>query len=87
MKSDTKWGLYNSGYINIKDVPLDTKMSSNQRIQVDCEINQTNLFNKKKKSKLNGIKIPAILIVVAKAENKLSNKMFFHDSLSINLKK
>ena len=48
LKAETKWGLYNSGYVNIKDIPLDTKMSSNQRIQVDCEINQTNLFNKKK---------------------------------------
>ena len=48
LKADTKWGLYNSGYVNIKDVPLDTKMSSNQRIQVDCEINKTGLFNKKK---------------------------------------
>ena len=56
LKPDTKWGLYNSGYINIKDVPLDTKMSSNQRIQVDCEINQTNLFNKKKiKEFLDGL--------------------------------
>ncbi len=48
LKAETKWGLYNSGYINIKDIPLETKMSSNQRIQVDCEINQTSLFNKKK---------------------------------------
>ena len=48
LKADTKWGLYNSGYININDIPLDTKMSANQRIQVDCEINQTNIINKKK---------------------------------------
>lgn len=48
LKADTKWELYNSGYINIKDIPLETKMSSNQRIQVDCEINQTSLLNKKK---------------------------------------
>ena len=40
--------LFNSGYININDIPLDIKMSANQRIQVDCEVNQTRLFNKKK---------------------------------------
>lgn len=48
LKADTKWDLYNSGYINIKDVPLEIKMSANQRIQVDCEINQSTLINKKK---------------------------------------
>ena len=48
LKADTKWDLYNSGYINITDVPLDIKMSANQRIQVDCEINQSTLLNKKK---------------------------------------
>ena len=48
LNPDIKWNLFNSGYINIKDIPLETKMSANQRIQIDCEVNQTRLFNKKK---------------------------------------
>ena len=48
LKAETKWNLYNAGYLYVKDVPLETKLSSNQRIQVDCEINQTELFHKQK---------------------------------------
>ena len=35
LKADTKWDLYNSGYINIKDVPLEIKMSA---IKADSSI-------------------------------------------------
>ena len=41
-----KWSLYNSRYIEIKDIPIDTKLSDNQKIEIDSYINQTEIIHK-----------------------------------------
>ena len=41
-----KWDLYNSRYIEIKDIPIDTKLSDNQKIEIDSFINQTEIIHK-----------------------------------------
>ncbi len=41
-----KWSLYNSRYIEIKDIPIDTKLSDNQKIEIDSYINQTEIIQK-----------------------------------------
>ena len=43
-----KWSLYNDRHIEIKDLPTDTKLSDNQKIEIDSYINQTEIINKSK---------------------------------------
>ena len=43
-----KWSLYHGRYIEIKDLPTDTKLSDNQKIEIDSYINQTEIINKSK---------------------------------------
>ena len=43
-----KWRLYNGRYIEIKDLPTDTKLSDNQKIEIDSYINQKEIINKSK---------------------------------------
>ena len=43
-----KWSLYNDRHIEIKDLPIDTKLSDSQKIEIDSYINQTEIINKSK---------------------------------------
>ena len=43
-----KWSLYNDRHIEIKDLPTDTKLSDNQKIEIESYINQTEIINKSK---------------------------------------
>ena len=43
-----KWSLYHGRYIEIKDLPTDTKLSDNQKIEIDSYINQTEIIHKSK---------------------------------------
>ena len=47
LKTEKKFELFNSGIIKIEDIPEDYKLSSNQRIQVDGEINKKTIIDKK----------------------------------------
>jgi hypothetical protein len=40
-----KWSLYNDRHIEIKDLPIDTKLSDNQKIEIESYINQTEIIN------------------------------------------
>ena len=41
-----KWNLYHKGFIDIKQIPLDTDLSDNQKIEIDSYINQTEIIHK-----------------------------------------
>lgn len=43
-----KWNLYKGRYIEIKDIPIDTRLSDNQKIEIDCYINQNKIIQKTK---------------------------------------
>ena len=43
-----KWSLYHDRHIEIKDLPIDTKLSDNQKIEIDSYINQSEIINKSK---------------------------------------
>ena len=43
-----KWSLYHGRHIEIKDLPTDTKLSDNQKIEIDSYINQSEIINKSK---------------------------------------
>ncbi len=43
-----KWSLYYGRHIEIKDLPTDTKLSDNQKIEIDSYINQTEIINESK---------------------------------------
>ncbi len=56
---EKKFELYNSGYINLEDVPADYKLNSNQRMQVESHIsNKTVIDEEEIKKFLSGIKYP-----------------------------
>ena len=46
LNKEIKWSLYNGRYIEIKDIPIDTKLSNNQKIEIDSYINQTEIIHK-----------------------------------------
>ncbi|MBR51405.1 MAG: hypothetical protein CMD58_02700, partial [Gammaproteobacteria bacterium] len=46
LNKEIKWSLYKSRYIDIKDIPIDTKLSNNQKIEIDSYINQTEIIHK-----------------------------------------
>ena len=41
-----KWNLYHKGFIDIHQIPLDTDLSDNQKIEIDSYINQTKIIHK-----------------------------------------
>jgi len=43
-----KWNLYNKGFVDLTQIPVDTPLSNNQKIEVDSYINKTNLIHKSK---------------------------------------
>ena len=48
LNKEIKWSLYKGRYIEIKDIPIDTKLSNNQKIEIDSYINQTEIIHKMK---------------------------------------
>ena len=46
LNSETKWGLYNSSYINIEDIPVETKLSNNQKIEIEAYKQNNNIIFK-----------------------------------------
>lgn len=46
MRTDKKFELFNSGKLKLQDIPEDFKLTSNQRIQVDSEINRNTIIDK-----------------------------------------
>jgi hypothetical protein len=47
MRTEKKFDLFNRGVINIEDIPKDFLLSGNQRIQVDNQINNSTVIDKK----------------------------------------
>jgi len=59
MRTEKKFELFNGGIIKINDVPNDFKLSANQRLQVDAEINGNTIIDKKGiKEFLNSLSYP-----------------------------
>ena len=46
LNKEIKWNLYNGRYIEVKDIPIDTRLSANQKIEIDSYINQTEIIHK-----------------------------------------
>ncbi|MGD1008012.1 MAG: DUF2779 domain-containing protein [Ignavibacteriaceae bacterium] len=46
LKIDKKFELYNKGYVKLEDVPVDYKLNVNQKMQVECYINNKTVIDK-----------------------------------------
>jgi len=56
---EKKFELYNNNFINFDDVPIDFKLSKNQKMQIQCELNNEEVINKAELSKfLTNLKYP-----------------------------
>ena len=64
LNKEIKWSLYKRRYIDIKDIPIDTKLSNNQKIEIDSYINQTKIIHK---------------IKIREFVNSLSNNIYYLD--------
>ena len=41
-----KWNLYKKGFVNINQIPIDTELSDNQKVEIDSYMNQTEIIHK-----------------------------------------
>ena len=46
LNKQIKWNLYEKGFITLGQIPLDTNLSDNQKIEIDAYINQTEIIHK-----------------------------------------
>ncbi len=59
LKTDKKFELYNQGFIKLEDIPADYKLNDNQKMQVECHVNNKTVIDKDAvKEFLAGIKYP-----------------------------
>lgn len=59
-----KWNLYSRGVVDVHQIPIDTDLSDNQKIEIDTYINQTDIIHKFK---------------IREFVNSLSDNLFYLD--------